>query len=234
MTQPPAAGAWLPALDADAVLCAQGADPVRLRARSPRLASLAERAALDGAALLEARVACGRFGVRARGPCHVALEGGGRLTGPLVALRLGRSTDVVIAVVSVGSRLEARVSRMFGRDLPYALALDALGSAAVDALAVRVRRRVRALARRAGEDVTFPVSPGLEGWPLAQGQREIFDLLGHEPAGVTLHDTGRMTPRKSLSMVFGLGAAAREEGSACDPCAARETCRYRGRHERRG
>jgi hypothetical protein len=47
-----------------------------------------------------------------------------------------------------------------------------------------------------------------------------------QQAGVTLTDGGMMIPRKSVSLVLGLGKDVRAEGRACDFCTLRETCRY--------
>jgi hypothetical protein len=35
-----------------------------------------------------------------------------------------------------------------------------------------------------------------------------------------------MVPRKSLTMVMGIGAELQSAGKTCDFCAMRETCRY--------
>ncbi|HYX22413.1 MAG TPA: hypothetical protein VFA98_16335, partial [Thermoanaerobaculia bacterium] len=130
----------------------------------------------------------------------------------------------------LGETLERRVSRMFGRDLSFAFALDAFGSAAIEALARSAAEDLRECARPAGEALTRPVSPGMEGFDLARGQREIFAILGGDAAGVRLLPSGGMTPRKSLTLVFGVGGGAEEGGGLCDPCPARPGCRFRALH----
>ncbi len=221
---------WLEGLDADGVLRGQGADAASVRRRSPRLLALAERAARDGAALLDPVVAYRRLAVHSRPPGRILLEGGSALTGPLVAARLARATEVAVAVATVGWRLEARVSRMLGRDLPYALALDGLGSAAVETLVSSARIHFRESAASHGAGVTIPLCPGMEGWPLAAAQREVFDLLGAGAAGVRVDASGQMLPRKSLSMVIGLGPHVAEDGRTCDHCGLRTRCRHRTGH----
>lgn len=221
---------WLDGLDADGVLRAQGADAARVRARSPRLVAIAQRAVREGVALLDPRLTYRLLDVRLREPGRLVLEDGAALTGPLVARLLSGASRVAVIAATVGARLEARVSRMFGRDLPYALALDGLGSCAVEALSLSARSLVRELARREGLRATTPVSPGMEGWPLEAGQQEIFRLLDPVLSGVRLTSGSWMLPRKSLSMVFGIGAAARDDGQVCDACTARDSCRHRKRH----
>ena len=218
---------WLDGLDVDGVLRGQGADAARLRRRSPRLVALAERAAREGIVLLDPRLAYRRLAVRFRQPGRILLEDGGELTGPLVAAKLACANEVAVAVATIGGRLEARVSRMLPQDLPYALALDGLGSAAVETLVLSARRHFRQLLGRDGTGVTIPLCPGMEGWPLAAGQTEIFSLLGADAAGVRVNAAGQMFPRKSLSMVVGLGQYAWQDGRTCDHCGLRAGCRHR-------
>ncbi len=218
---------WDCRVDADAVLRGQGADPVRLRARSPRLAALAERVAREGIAMLEPRVAFRRLRVLSGEGERLLLEDGGELVGPLVARRLSRAREIVAAVATIGDRLETSVERISSRDLPYALALDALGSAAVEALALAAHRRVQDLGGSEGVGVTIPLNPGMEGWSLETGQRQIFGLFDGAPAGVRLGASGMMLPRKSLSMVVGLGRDVFSGGRTCDHCAALGRCRHR-------
>jgi len=221
------APAWTRGLDADAVLRGQGADAARVRERSPRLVAIAGRAAREGTALLSPRVACRRLGLRSREPSRLVLDDGSTLTGPLIVRYLDHAAEIVALVVTIGDRLETDVRRMFAHDLPYALALDGLGSAAVEALALAAHGHFRGLAQQDGMRITIPLSPGMEGWPLGTGQREIFGLLDAAPAGVRLCAEGMMLPRKSLSMVFGLGRHVRDGGSTCDHCAALGRCRHR-------
>ncbi len=221
---------WARGVDADAVLRGQGADPDRIRRRSPRLVDLAESAAREGPALLSPRVDWRRLRVGSRDGERLLLEGGAELSGPLVARRLSEARDVVAIVATIGGRLEKAVDAMSARDLPRALALDAFGTAAVEALAAAARRRVRDLAADEGLRATLPLGPGMTGWPLDPGQRQLFGLLGPSgaaPAGVRLRAGCMMEPRKSLSMVVGLGPDVFEGGRTCDLCAAAGRCRHR-------
>lgn len=222
---------WTRGVDADAVLRGQGADPERVRRRSPRLVALAERVARDGPALLSPRVAWRRLRLRRREDERIVLDGGEELTGSLVARRLFGAREVVAIVATIGDRLEAAVDAMSGRDLPRALALDALGSAAVEALAADAHRRLRDLVAGEGLCATMPLSPGMTGWALEVGQPQIFGLFGlfdAAPAGVRLGERSMMAPRKSLSMIVGLGRGVFDGGRTCDHCAALGRCRHRG------
>jgi hypothetical protein len=75
--------------------------------------------------------------------------------------------------------------------------------------------------------ITIAFSPGMAGWPLESGQRQIFGLLDAALAGIRLGAEGMMFPRKSLSIVFGLGRDVEDGGRTCDHCAALGKCRHR-------
>jgi hypothetical protein len=66
----------------------------------------------------------------------------------------------------------------------------------------------------------------MEGWPVDQGQDEIFSLIDSKAVGVTLTPSHLMLPRKSLSMVIGVGEDILTQGTTCDYCSMKDTCRY--------
>ncbi len=87
--------------------------------------------------------------------------------------------------------------------------------------------RVEKWAEAEGLRSTVPLSPGLVGWPVASGQRQIFALLDGSTAGVSLNAACMMSPEKSTSMVIGLGVEVDDAGESCDFCALAGTCRFR-------
>jgi len=216
---------WVLDLSTDDVLRGQGADPAVIRSRRPGLVALAERALESGRSLLQPRVAYSRL--KASGLRHERLMlDGGVLQGPLIAQHLAAAEHVAVMVCTIGERIEAEVARTMDDDPSYALALDGLGSAAVEALAAAACRQFEAEAVAAGLKVSLPLSPGMIGWPVPEGQAQIFALIDAGEAGVRLTESGMMVPRKSLSLVLGQGAALEAAGSACAFCSLQATCRY--------
>ena len=215
------------AVDVDAVLRAQGADPATVRTRSRRLVSHAERAVVEGAALLAPTVAQNRRAITAVRHDQIRLEGGALLSGPLVTRELGKAQEVVAIIVTIGDRIEALVSNLIAAEPAFALALDGFGSAAVQAVADAACERIRVEAAAAGMQTTLPLSPGMVGWDLGTGQRQIMALLGESNASVRLTRSSLMLPKKSLSMVLGIGVEVTAEGSVCDLCNLADTCRHR-------
>lgn len=216
---------WVLDLSPDDVLRGQGADPAVIRSRRPGLVSVAERALESGSELLQPRVAFSRRAVRGLRHERLMLEGGA-LQGPLIAQHLAAAELVTLMVCTVGDRIEAEVARTMDGDPSYALALDGVGSAAVEALAAAACRRFEDEAAGDGGKVSLPLSPGMIGWPVPEGQAQIFALVDGAEAGVHLTEGGMMVPRKSLSLALGQGAALQAAGSACAFCSLQATCRY--------
>lgn len=217
---------WNLEIAADMILRGQGADPRLVRARSPALVALAEQALADGRPLLQPAVAYRQLPVESLRHERLTLAGGATLTGPLVVQHLGAAQQVVVVLCTIGAALEQRVSELFARDPTSALALDGLGSAAVEALATAACYHFESLAAAEGLQTSLPLNPGLTGWPLEEGQRQIFALLAGQQIGVTLTASSLMLPRKSTSFVLGLGRGLASCGKPCDYCHLRETCRY--------
>lgn len=220
---------WPLEIDVAMVLRGQGADAAKIRARNPRAVAVAEQALREGKAWIDPRVVYRRVAVRAVRHERVLLEATSDLTGPLVAHHLASAQHIFVVVATIGEGLDARISNTVKDDLPLGLALEGFGNAAMEALAVFTCRHLGDLAGREGMRATIPLSPGMTGWKVDVGQRQIFHLLDASSLGVQLDPSCLMTPRKSLSMVLGFGRELRQEGRICDFCSLQKTCRYKMR-----
>ena len=221
------AGAWRDRVDIDAVLRAQGADPAALRRRGARVVETAAEALRTGLPVLSPAITLGRFPIRRVTASAVHLADGARLSGPLVAAQLAGAREAAVLAVTIGAEIGAAVASA-GRDRPsFALALEGMATAALEAWAQEAVRRLDRAARRRRWRAGTALGPGLEGWPLERGQRELFDLLAPNGRSVTLLPGGMMWPRHSLSLVVGLGPGLSRQAAPCDWCGARSRCRQR-------
>lgn len=220
---------WKLEITADDVLRGQGADPAVIRARSPRLLQVAEQALEEGLSLVEPQVIQERFSVESVRHDRLRLGNGASLVGQGIAQHLAPATEIVVVVCTIGPVLDERSSAVMGQDVVRGLALYGVGSAAVEALGNAVCRRVDTEAAERDVRTTIPLSPGMIGWSVEEGQPQIFQLVDGDRIGVALNPGGVMTPLKSLSMVIGLGRNVADQGRTCDYCAMKETCRHRDR-----
>lgn len=218
------------ALDVDGVLRGQGAVASVIRRRSPQLVELAERALEEGRPLLRPQVLYQLAEVEALHHETLRLRNG-TLRGTLIAQHLAGANQIVTLVCTIGPALSERVAQLTGNNILYALALDGVGSAAVEALANAACRHFEDQAAARGWQTTIPLSPGMVGWPVDEGQPQIFALVDATEVGVSLSEGKVMFPLKSLSMVLGMGSALQAGGRPCDYCTMRETCRYQDHYE---
>jgi len=217
---------WQLDLQADHVLRGQGADPQVIRERRPQLVAVAERALREALSDLSPVVTYGELEVKGLRHETLDLEGGGSLRGALIAQHLAGARSVIAAVCTVGQAIDGRVSQAMDSDPVFGLALDGLGSAATEALASAAAGRFEQRAAADDLQATIPLSPGMIGWDVAEGQPQIFALIDPSPAGVSLNSNGMMIPRKSISFVIGIGRDLAGPTRACDLCSLHETCRY--------
>jgi len=213
-------------IDVDHVLRAQAADPKVIRQRSPHLVKVAEKALEVGFPLLEPLVLYEKLMPESFKHETLKLSNGGKLGGQLVAQHLPPAEEVIVILSTVGFRLEAHSVELVKTDPVAGLALEGVGSAGVEALANAACNYFEMQALEEQKKTTIPLSPGMAGWPVDQGQSEIFSLINSSEINVTLTASHLMLPRKSLSMVIGIGENILAEGTTCDYCNMKETCRY--------
>jgi|YNPNPStandDraft_1061719.scaffolds.fasta_scaffold00461_8 hypothetical protein len=213
-------------ISVDMILRGQGADPAVIYTRHPQLANIAEVALRKGLPLLAPLAVIRCMSVTSVRHQRVELEQGGVLIGELPAQKLAAARQVWVALCTIGAALERYAGEVYRHDPSLGLALDALGNVAVETLATEVCHRITDEAQALGYQTTFPLSPGLVGWELGSGQRQIFDLLKPDPMLIRLEPSGQMIPLKSTSLVVGCGEDVDHANNTCDYCAVRFTCRY--------
>jgi hypothetical protein len=216
---------WNLHLDVDQVLRGQGADPAVIRGRSPSLVTVAEKALRQGSEVIRPQMLYRRLAVEKVIHDRIRLDGGNELRGTLIGQHLAPGREVIFMLCTIGDELDERIALALDTDTVYGLALDGLGSAAVEALANAACQRFDMEAREKSLETSIPLSPGMIGWPVEEGQPQIFQALDPEEIGIRVTTTWVMQPRKSLSMVLGVGPHMLS-GNSCDFCSMHDTCRY--------
>jgi len=159
----------------------------------------------------------------------ISLAGDMVLHSPLLASALSSAEELAVAVCTIGPKLEKRVTDYLGAREPLrGLLLDGIGSAAVDSLAQEACELIQNEASLRGYQASSPFSPGIPDFPITE-QWQIFRMVPSEEIGVRLAASGIMVPRKSVSMVIGLGekATIQKRGEACARCNLNKTCHYK-------
>jgi len=161
-----------------------------------------------GESLMDPRVVYRAAPVTGQGP-DVIETAGQRLHIPEIGRLWGSLEAIGAGVCTVGSAIEARVRGLWDRrELPLAVMLDSVGSAAVESLTEYANDLLCQAAIPAGLKVTNRVSPGYAGWDTAE-QASLFRICPGGPIGVTLNESCVMSPAKSISFLVGVGPEAR-------------------------
>ena len=170
--------------------------------------ALFDEALALGERLMEPRCVYRAVPVSGQEAGHIEAAGE-QLRIPHIGRLWGALTSVGAGVCTVGQPLEDRVRALFDvHELPLAVMLDSVGSAAVESLAEHVNDLLCQAAIAEGIRVTNRISPGYAGWDTAQ-QRELFRLCPGTSIGVALNGACFMTPVKTISFLVGIGPEAR-------------------------
>ena len=160
---------------------------------------------------------------------RLRLEDGTVLGGSLLPSLLASAKKLAAVVCTIGPHLEEKATSYFGRNEPLrGLILDGIGSTAVDCLAQEACQFMNREASSCGHKASSPLSPGMPGWPIHE-QRHLLQLVPAEQIGVHLTSSAMMVPRKSISMVIGIGTdmPTWKQAEVCDRCSLKRTCHHK-------
>lgn len=157
------------------------------------------------------------------------LDGGAMLNGPMLPAALPGARELAVAVCTIGPDLEQRGSDYSEEgEALRSLLLDGIGSAAVDSLVQETAKLIAQEASSRGLEASSPLAPGMPGFPISE-QWQMLNLVRADEIGVTLTSTATMVPRKSVSMVMGIGPhmPTWTPAEVCARCSLKRTCPYR-------
>jgi hypothetical protein len=160
---------------------------------------------------------------------QLSLEGNLVVQGPLLPSLLPEAKELAVVVGTIGPRLEKQATDYFDRDEPLrGMLLDGIGSAAVDSLTQEVCKLIAGETSSRGYQASSPINPGMPGLPITE-QRQLLKMVPAREIGVSLTSSGIMVPRKSTSMVIGIGPQMKTwtRAEICANCSLRKTCPYR-------
>lgn len=164
----------------------------------------------------------------------IELEDGTCFKSPKLARAMASADRVCCFVATLGPELEMKVHRLMQlRRHADACVLDALGSMSAESIVEQFYQRMAQRLAKENRGVTLRFSPGYCDWPLAQ-QQPLFALFANQaPLRVELNQSCLMSPRKSVSGLFGIvpgGVACADPSyNPCTMCAKRDCIARRSR-----
>jgi hypothetical protein len=158
-----------------------------------------------------------------------SLEGNAAVHGSLLHLLLPEAKELAVVVSTIGPKLEKQVTDYSNQGEPLrSVLLDGIGSTAVDSLAQEACKIIAGEASSRGYQASGPISPGMPGLPIT-AQWQLLEMVSAQEIGVSLTSVGIMIPRKSVSMIIGIGPEMKTwtRAEVCARCHLRRTCHYR-------
>lgn len=133
--------------------------------------------------------------------------------------------EVILLAATLGAASERLLLREQARSSTRAVMLDAVLSAAIEAVCDQTEQEIRDDVERSGLYLTDRFSPGYGDMPMTQ-TREICEVLSASKAiGLTVSQSGIMIPRKSVTAIMGVSkVSVSRRPSGCEGCAMRKTC----------
>jgi hypothetical protein len=179
--------------------------------------------------LLEPAVAYEYYAVSGMNGSQISLEGGKAINGPLLPATFPEAKELAVLIGTIGHRLEKQATdyTKSGQVLRGAL-LDGIGSTAVDILVPEALKIIAGEVLSRGYEISSPVNPGMPGFPMTE-QWNLLGLVKADEIGVSLTPSGILVPRKSVSMVIGIGPKMTRwtQAEVCARCSLRESCPYK-------
>lgn len=162
-------------------------------------------------------------------------DGGLKLIGSTLELKNGditehlrESTSCVLMALTLGHRVDNRISYCERTDLTKAVILNACAAAAIEELCDQLCSDLSRKLARDGKCLTARFSPGYGDFPL-HVQKQFLSILDAERAiGLTATSRSILIPRKSVTAIAGIvdhNAAGKTAG--CLSCSKYPECKFR-------
>jgi hypothetical protein len=186
-------------------------------------------ASVENNHLLQTATAYEYYTVTGMSGVQISLEGDKAVHGPALPALFLEAKELAVIICTIGPKLEKQASGYTrnGQALRGML-LDGIGSAAIDTLIPEVLKLIAAEVSSRGYEISSPVNPGMPGFAMTE-QWNLVELVKADEIGVSLTNSGILVPRKSVSMVIGIGPRMTRwtQAEVCARCSLRETCPYK-------
>jgi hypothetical protein len=148
----------------------------------------------------------------------VHLKKGPELKSPKLSKMLKNCDDIICYIATLGDSIDGEIKRLMDKKhMAEAYILDAMASVAADNMVAAFHERMKDEYKNQGKQVTLCFSPGYCDWPVTE-QKKLFSLIESQDVEVELNDSCLMTPRKSISGVFGIHSNGETPYNPCWDC----------------
>lgn len=150
---------------------------------------------------------------------------GERIEGYLLPMLFKDCQQVMVSACTIGSSLEQKVDQLLSEgELLNAILVDEIGNAAIFGLEKHCFEIANKKAEERGFTASGCICPGQDGFALDE-QAKILNLVNAQDMGVKLTHYNIMYPRKSTTLVIGMGENV-SHWDKCEYCDMRDRCEY--------
>lgn len=148
------------------------------------------------------------------------------LTSPLLVRLSAAAESMFLCLCTLGSGIDERIDYYYSKGShAKAYYLDLAGTALIGAVSRKIANNTKKQLQALGLNTTISLEPGHSYWPDLLQQRLIYDMLKASAIGVKILDSGVILPKKSLTLVMGIGKNIPENTkNHCHYCKARDNC----------
>jgi hypothetical protein len=138
------------------------------------------------------------------------------------SLKLSRTMSACnkakVFVATIGEKIEKKINELMAKD-KYAEAaiMDAIASVAVEDTVETFHSNVDLKLKAKSKCTTLRFSPGYCDWDINE-QQTLFNMVDASSIGVSLSKNNLMSPRKSISGIFGIGSCDDISCKTTNPC----------------
>lgn len=148
----------------------------------------------------------------------LSLEGGVELKSARLSKSLRGCKKVTVFLATIGEGIDEFINKSMSENKPSeAFIYDAIGSAAIEAAVEKFQNSFDSDLTSESENTTLRFSPGYCDWSISD-QMRLFNVLENDLINVRLNENCLMTPRKSVSGVFGIGDSVVVDKNTANPC----------------
>lgn len=148
----------------------------------------------------------------------LALDGGVKFKSAKLSKTFKKCQRATFFLATIGGQIDNIINASLKKKkLSEAYIYDAIASTAVEATVEEFQKRVDLTVKEDNQSTTLRFSPGYCDWKI-QDQKKLFSVLENDLIDVKLNERYLMTPRKSVSGVFGIGDSSILDKGKTNPC----------------
>lgn len=168
---------------------------------------------------------------RVSGRQHIEIEGMVFKPDSIIVHNLKESESFALLVGTVGEEMTDWMhSPEVTSDIMLSFIADSMGSVIAESIISWGMEHVAGTIKGYGLGITNSYSPGYCGWHVSE-QHKFFGLLTEGVCGISLCESGLMTPVKSVSSIIGIGEKAVKRDYICNICRKKDC--YRRKYDHR-